>query len=962
MQRFSTKRILALVALFAVILLASGVVIFCNNYSSYGGSQEVEAANLEIVSNQTSIRYSSQTLYGKAYLYVDNQYVASGSMDPPTLSISSSGRPGISYKGYVTLIPAKGYKWRTTIPGIDLSVSTGYSNSSFDDALDRQNSVFSSSNGKITVNNNRFLLDWGGMTSVPNTVSKYMVYIITLDNEEEFFEEDPTQMPRTINVSYHNDSDIKSGNIGIGSIGTTSGSYTANSSITLVANNVSGYTFDGWYSSSTGTSPLSTSLSYSIIVPNANTTYYAKWTQNTYDLTLDPGGGSLPSVDLFNESRGQVDSTGTGNNASYTYDASTGTWTFTSANTTDPFIHTQLRAYLEAGETYTMHLSLADANGVENAFTGSIQVFYAISGAYNEPESFRLTGSGSASFTANATGTYYFRIDDDISLQIFKIYNVYIYSTTSTSNRTVTLEQGWYYQLPIPIREGYTFTGWSASNSYSSITNNVLCMGSADVTLTAQWSANQYAVTLSQEGGTGGTGQVMATYGSSMPSIAVPSRAGYKFSGYYAGQIGEGTQYYDASGNSTATYALTTDTTLYAMWLPLSQVVTLDLGGGILTNGTSFSTVYSSNDVFKLPSDITVPVIDVVNLSLEQNATYMLSLVYVANGSIQFDIDLFPDDLPQIALTATTEAQLLNWTIVPTSANASSCRLRFFNDIVKPTTCDTYITNVFLYKVNTVTDSSTIMTMYGGTYGELPTPTRANYDFLGWYLDSNYATPVTADTVVTTSTNHTLYAKWELSDVELTLQTNFNGTNGVSGAGTYKYGDSVTITAGDIDTKFTFVEWQNNGTTFSTDAQCTFQILEDTNLVAVYHFAYDTYYINHVSQLYWLADYVNNGYDFAGVTFTLINDLDMSDVDDQAWETIGSGDNVFAGTIMGNGYKISNNGNGITMFYNCSGAVIDVTLEGNITAGVEITSNNDGLLDGDVDSVIEPPSVTFGGR
>ena len=95
-------------------------------------------------------------------------------------------------------------------------------------------------------------------------------------------------------------------------------------------------------------------------------------------------------MDLFNESRGQVDSTGTGNNASYTYDASTGNWTFISANTNDPLILTQLRAYLEAGETYTMHLSLADTNGVENAFTGSIQVFYAISGAYNEPESLVL--------------------------------------------------------------------------------------------------------------------------------------------------------------------------------------------------------------------------------------------------------------------------------------------------------------------------------------------------------------------------------------------------------------------------------------------------------------------------------------------------------------------------------------------------------------------------------------------
>ena len=959
MQKYLTKSISVAVVFFAVALLVSGIVIFCNNYSSYGGSQDVEAASMYIISDETTYRYSStQTVYGKIYIEVDDTYISGGSVNAPTLNSDID----IVWDRTFTLNLRAGCSWADS-DGLSIDMGGYGSNISYEDALNQETFGGIGYSGKSYNRvNNTFTYTFSVNPCTDGVYYKYIVYLMKIKDIGNAISGTPTDISRTINVSYHNDSDIKSGNIGIGSIGTTSGSYTANSSITLVANNVSGYTFDGWYSSSTGTSPLSTNLSYPIIVPNANTTYYAKWTQNTYDLTLDPGGGYLPSENLITQTNLQSDRTGSGNNMTYSYDASSGTWLFTETGSSDPYVSTQLRANLTAGNTYNMHVSISNESGAEDQHTGSIQMFYAINGAYNEANSFRLSTSGTATFVANSTGTYWFRFDDDTTLTKIRLYNVYIYSTTSTSNRTVTLEQGWYYQLPIPIREGYTFTGWSASNSYSSITNNVLCMGSADVTLTAQWSANQYAVTLSQEGGTGGTGQVMATYGSSMPSIAVPSRAGYKFSGYYAGQIGEGTQYYDASGNSTATYTLTTDTTLYAMWLPLSQVVTLDLGGGTLINGTSFSTVYSSNDVFKLPSDITVPVIDVVNLSLEQNATYMLSLVYVANGSIQFDIDLFPDDLPQIALTATTEAQLLNWTIVPTSANASSCRLRFFNDIVKPTTCDTYITNVFLYKVNTVTDSSTIMTMYGGTYGELPTPTRANYDFLGWYLDSNYATPVTADTVVTTSTNHTLYAKWELSDVELTLQTNFNGTNGVSGAGTYKYGDSVTITAGDIDTKFTFVEWQNNGTTFSTDAQCTFQILEDTNLVAVYHFAYDTYYINHVSQLYWLADYVNNGYDFAGVTFTLMNDLDMSEVDDQAWETIGSGDNVFAGTIMGNGYKISNNGNAITMFYNCSGAVIDVTLEGNITAGVEITNNNDGLLDSDVDSVIEPPSVTFGGR
>ena len=48
----------------------------------------------------------------------------------------------------------------------------------------------------------------------------------------------------------------------------------------------------------------------------------------------------------------------------------------------------------------------------------------------------------------------------------------------------------------------------------------------------------------------------------------------------------------------------------------------------------------------------------------------------------------------------------------------------------------------------------------GSKYGDLPTPERYNYTFAGWYTQSNGGTKVTSDTVVTSSTNHTLYAHW----------------------------------------------------------------------------------------------------------------------------------------------------------------------------------------------------------
>lgn len=65
-------------------------------------------------------------------------------------------------------------------------------------------------------------------------------------------------------------------------------------SVTFTASVDTGYTFHGWYSSSSGTTAVSTSSSYTTKLYSP-TTYYAYWTQNTYSITFSPNGGSFPS-------------------------------------------------------------------------------------------------------------------------------------------------------------------------------------------------------------------------------------------------------------------------------------------------------------------------------------------------------------------------------------------------------------------------------------------------------------------------------------------------------------------------------------------------------------------------------------------------------------------------------------------------------------------------------------------
>lgn len=65
---------------------------------------------------------------------------------------------------------------------------------------------------------------------------------------------------------------------------------------------------------------------------------------------------------------------------------------------------------------------------------------------------------------------------------------------------------------------------------------------------------------------------------------------------------------------------------------------------------------------------------------------------------------------------------------------------------------------------------------YGDKYGQLPTPAKEGYKFKGWYTAASGGTQITNETVVTTSSTHTLYAQWEKAEdfIDTTVTLNNN--------------------------------------------------------------------------------------------------------------------------------------------------------------------------------------------
>ena len=124
------------------------------------------------------------------------------------------------------------------------------------------------------------------------------------------------------------------------------------------------------------------------------------------------------------------------------------------------------------------------------------------------------------------------------------------------------------------VREGYVFRGyWTGRNGtgtqyVSEKRQSIRAWDlSADTRLYPKWEGVQCTVALDAAGGSGGTESVTATYGSVLPPVTPPEKAGVAFAGYFEGEGGAGTQWYAANGTCTRPWASTEGLTLHAHWV-----------------------------------------------------------------------------------------------------------------------------------------------------------------------------------------------------------------------------------------------------------------------------------------------------------------------------------------------------------------------------------------------------------
>ena len=359
-----------------------------------------------------------------------------------------------------------------------------------------------------------------------------------------------------------------------GSCGTASTSVESGKAISTAiaslptASKAGDYSFDGWYTAVSGGTKITTGT-----IINANVTYYAHYTA-----TGGGGGSGDETCMTFGTSSGDYSADGTFTNGNYTIVASEINW-----ETSDAKFGNNID-----------YLTFANANGISAgkiyAKTANVQVTYSTSTDGSTGTSTETISVSEGSFTLkNLTvpaNTKYIKLQRVPSTSTY-VNQVCLTEAGSSSTPTFALyydENGGSGTMAeteqtgssvtvaanaFTAPTGYAFQEWNASMSgggtvYSAGQELTL---TEDLTIYAIWTPQSYTVTLNAESGTGGSASVKATFDEAMPSIAVPTRSGYIFKGYFTGVDGTGTQYYDENGSSTNSWAIPEDTELHAYWI-----------------------------------------------------------------------------------------------------------------------------------------------------------------------------------------------------------------------------------------------------------------------------------------------------------------------------------------------------------------------------------------------------------
>ena len=279
--------------------------------------------------------------------------------------------------------------------------------------------------------------------------------------------------PNTYTVAYNGNGSTA------GSMTNSTHTYDTAKNLTANAYTKTGYSFSGWATSANGNVAYTNGQSVTNLATSGTVTLYAKWTINSYILTINPNGG---------------------------------TWSNSTATQT-------------AKQNYGTTKTVANPTRTGYTFGG-----WTTSGTCNLSVTTFTYGAGDCTITANWTPNTY-----------TVVYNGNGNTGGSMTNSTHTYDTAKNLTTNAYTKTGYSFSGWATSaNGNVAYTNSQSVTNlatSGTVTLYAKWTINKYTLTFNANNGTVSPTSITQNYGTSL-TLPTPTRSGYNFLGWYTAASG----------------------------------------------------------------------------------------------------------------------------------------------------------------------------------------------------------------------------------------------------------------------------------------------------------------------------------------------------------------------------------------------------------------------------------------
>ena len=576
---------------------------------------------------------------------------------------------------------------------------------------------------------------------------------------------------------------------------------------------------------------------------------------NVDDIVIVPGGGSTSSYSFIENQVCTIKATA---NEGYTFTNWTKNDSVVSSNASYTFTVTEDATYV-ANFQINGYTITANANPTAGGTVSG-------GGAYNYGAICNLTASANTGYTfvnwtkndsvVSTTPNFSFTVTEDATyVANFQING---YTITANANPTAggTVSGGGSYNygaicnLTASANTGYTFVNWTKNDSVVSTTPSFSFTVTESATYVANFQINSYTITANANPTAGGTvsGGNSYNYGTTC-NLTASANTGYTFINWTKdGEIVGTSATYSFTVTEDATYVANFSLNSYDITASANPTVGGNVSGaGTIDYGETCNLVATENEGYTFASWTENGT--VVSQSPNYSFTVTAARTLVANFTLNiYDITASANPTAGGTVSGAGSYNHFESCTLTATENEGYTFVNWTKDglVVGNTPSITFTVNgeasyVANFQLNsyaiTVSANPTAggIVTGGGTYNHFESCTltateRAGYTFLNWSKDGEVVSTNTTYTFTVTEAA-TYVANFSHNSYEITATANPEEGGSISGAGTYYYGSTCTLTA-TANPGYTFTRWTKNGVMVSSNPSINITVTEDAAYVA----------------------------------------------------------------------------------------------------------------------------------